>query len=365
MKIVHHRVTVKELVNGFEDREEKGVIGYEGKLDIRPPYQREFIYGPKEQVAVISSILRGFPLNVIYWVDREDGNYEVLDGQQRTLSICNFYKGEFSIRNQEGRVLFFSNLPPVDQQKFLKYELLVYFCSGTFKDTLEWFRIINIAGKKLTNQELRNAVYSGPWVQDAKRWFSQSNGPAYNIGRDYVSGAANRQEYLETAIKWHTDTSIDDYMARNKSKKHATALWTHFNAVLDWTKATFTVYRPEMKHVDWGKLYKEHGGKDIDPVELEERIQKLMLDDDIQKRSGIYEFLLTGSERSLNLRNFSEKTKRIKYEEQRGMCPLCLETFKYSEMEGDHKIPWSKNGSTEPENCQMLCMPCNRNKSNK
>lgn len=362
MEISHLKVSVRDLVSGFTDKNEEGVVGYDGNLDIRPPYQREFIYKPPEQVAVVNSIFRGFPLNVMYWIERDDGNFEVLDGQQRTLSICNFHHGDFSIKNAERRRFYFEGLPACDQQVFLDYELLIYVCKGTFKDTLEWFRIINIAGKKLTTQEIRNAFYSGPWVQDAKKWFSQNNGPAYNIGRDYVSGVANRQEYLETAIKWHSDTTIDDYMTRNKNQKTATPLWSHFSAVLDWTKSIFPVCRPEMKYVDWGRLFKQHGHKNLDPLKLEKNLESLMLDDDIQNRKGIYEYLLSGNEKSLKLRTFTEKTKRIKYEEQKGKCLICLESFNYSEMEGDHIVPWSKNGSTEAKNCQMLCMPCNRAK---
>jgi len=249
MKIELKEITIKELAEGYEDNAEGGVLGFGGKLDIRPPYQREFIYKDKQRDAVINTVTKDFPLNVMYWAVREDGTFEVIDGQQRTISVCQYFKGDFSY---EG--LYFHNLQKDKMEQFLNYKLMVYLCSGTDSERLEWFRTINIAGEKLTEQELRNAVYAGSWTADAKRYFSKTGCAAYQIGANYVDGSAIRQEYLETAIDWLSNGEIEEYMATHQHEPNANELWQYFQNVIDWIKVIFPKYRREMKHVAWGTL---------------------------------------------------------------------------------------------------------------
>lgn len=358
MKIELKEITVRELTDGYQDNEENGVVGYGGKLDIRPPYQREFVYGNKEREAVIDTVTKDFPLNVMYWAVREDGNYEVIDGQQRTISICQYVNSDFSVNG-----LAFHNLPNDKQEQIYNYKLMVYFCSGTDSEKLSWFETINIAGKELTKQELRNAVYSGSFVSDAKRYFSKNSRP--KIGDDYLNGSANRQEYLETAIDWISGGEIKQYMSDHQHDPTAIELWNYFQAVIGWTKATFPKYRKEMKGIAWGVLYNEFKDKKLDPKKLEEEVTKLMLDEDVDNKKGIYTYVLTRKERFLNIRAFSDNMKREAYERQKGICPVCTEHYEIEEMEGDHITPWHLGGKTTADNCQMLCRDDNRRKSGK
>lgn len=358
MKIELHEITIRELSEGFRDDAEEGVVGYSGKLDIRPPYQREFIYKDKQRNAVIDSVRKSFPLNVMYWAVREDGTFEVIDGQQRTVSICQYVNGDYSIDG-----LAFHNLPDDQQGQILDYTLMVYFCSGADSEKLDWFRTINIAGEEHTDQELRNAVYAGPWTADAKRYFSRTGCAAYQIAGDYMRGSPIRQEYLETAIDWHSEGQIEDYMSKHQHDKNATPLWHYFQKVIGWTKATFPVYRREMKSVEWGPLYNEFGDVQVDTDEIETRISELMLDDDVTSKKGIYPFVLDGKEKHLNIRSFTGNQKREAYERQKGICPVCKEHFEIEEMEADHITPWHLGGKTLPDNCQMLCKEDNRRKS--
>jgi uncharacterized protein DUF262/HNH endonuclease len=360
MKIELKEITVKKLTRGFVDSEEQGVVAYSGKLDIRPPYQREFIYKDKQRNAVIDSARKSFPLNVMYWAVRGDGNYEVIDGQQRTLSICQYVDGDFSIDG-----LAFHNLQNDQQQQILDYKLMVYFCSGTDSEKLDWFRTINIAGEEHTDQELRNAVYAGPWTADAKRYFSKTGCPAYGLAGDYMRGTAIRQEYLETAISWRSEGAIEEFMSKHQDDKNATPLWQYFQKVIGWVKATFPEYRREMKGVNWGVLYSQFKDKELDTDKLEKRVAKLMMDDDVSKKSGIYPYVLDGEERHLNLRAFTLSTKREAYERQKGVCVKCKKKFAFEEMEGDHIKPWHEGGKTAAKNCQMLCKEDNRKKSGK
>lgn len=362
MKIELREITVKHLHDGYADNAEEGVVGYGGKLDIRPPYQREFIYKDKQRDAVIDTVRKEFPLNVMYWAVREDGNYEVIDGQQRTLSICQYVHGDFSIKG-----LAFHNLPNDHQQQILDYKLMVYFCSGTDSEKLEWFKTINIAGEKLTEQELRNAVYAGSWTADAKRYFSKNGCPAYGMGSDYLDGVANRQDYLETAIDWLSKGEIAAYMSDHQHDKDAKPLWNYFHKVMDWAKATFPEYRREMKSVPWGKLYNYVKGAKQDAKKLGKRVAALMEDEEVTKKSGIYQYLLDEDERHINLRGFTDKMLREAYERQKGICPKCKDKKKYAieEMEGDHVKPWREGGKTTAANYQMLCKDCNRRKSGK
>ncbi|HNE04531.1 MAG TPA: DUF262 domain-containing protein [Anaerolineales bacterium] len=360
MKIELKEITVRELTNGYQDNEENGVIGYGGKLDIRPPYQREFIYKDKQRDAVIDTIIKKFPLNVMYWAVRADGNFEVIDGQQRTISVSQFVEGDFAFQNR-----YFHNLQKDEQKQILDYKLMVYLCSGEDSEKLEWFKTINIAGEKLTDQELRNAVYAGSWVSDAKRYFSKNNCPAYNMGNDYLSGAPIRQDYLETTIEWISNSSIEKYMAEHQHSPNANELWLYFQSVINWVKAVFPKYRNEMKGIQWGFLYNEFKDKNPDSKKLEKEITKLMLDEDVTNKKGIYSYVLTRKEKFLNIRAFSDNQKREAYERQKGICVVCKQHFELSEMEADHRKPWHEGGKTSAENCQMLCKEDNRRKSGK
>ena len=360
MKIELREVAVRELVDGYRDDDEGGVVGYGGKLDIRPPFQREFVYGPKERNAVIDTITKGYPLNVMYWADKGNDEYEIIDGQQRTISIARHAEGDFSHDDR-----YFHNLTPDQREHFLDYKLMVYVCTGTDSEKLAWFETINIAGLVLTPQELRNAVYSGSWVTDAKRYFGNTNRPAYQVGNDYLNRNADRQEYLETAIRWISQDNIADYMGRHQHDADAVELWEHFLSVIEWVESVFTTRRPAMKRVDWGPLHDEFIDVSLDPDAIEEETQKLIADDEVQRHSGIYPYILTRDERHLNLRTFTQNMKQRVYQRQDGKCVMCNEEFPISGMDADHITPWSEGGKTVEENCQVLCRQCNRRKGNR
>jgi hypothetical protein len=368
MKIELKEITVRELTEDYEDNEENGVIGYGGKLDIRPAFQREFIYKDKQRDAVIDTLTKDFPLNVMYWSVRETGDYEVIDGQQRTISISQYVNGDFAFKDR-----YFHNLQADEKEQILDYKLMVYLCSGTDSEKLEWFKTINIAGVELSDQELRNAVYSGSWVTDAKRYFSKNGCPAYKIGSDYLTGTVNRQDYLETVIKWINNGDIEGYMALHQHDPNANDLWLYFQSVIAWVKATFPTYRKEMKGLPWGPLYNEFGKVPQDPVKLEDQIATLMADADVERKRGIYIYVLNGEEKHLSIRQFDDNIKREAYERQHGLCAFgtnCVTpgnsdgtmVFAITEMEADHITPWSKGGKTDSANCQMLCRADNRKK---
>ena len=361
MNIDLKEITIRELANGYQDHAENGVVGFDGKLDIRPPYQREFIYKDKQRDAVIDTIKKDYPLNVMYWAVREDGNFEVIDGQQRTISICQYVNGDFAFNN-----LYFHNLQNDEKEQILNYKLTVYLCEGGDKEKLDWFETINIAGEKLTKQELRNAVYHGSWVSDAKRYFSKSGCPAQGIASDYLNGSAIRQEYLETAIDWISKGEIEKYMAEHQHDANALALWSYFQSVITWVQGTFTVKRSKfMKGVDWGMLYNRYKDDVFDTKAIEIETSKLIADDDVSKKSGIYPYILTRDEKYLSIRAFTDSMKQKVYEQQNGICANCKKHFELSEMEADHIDPWHEGGKTEEKNCQMLCKECNRRKSGK
>jgi len=364
MKITPKEITVRELAAGYQDDGENGVVGFDGRLDIRPPYQREFVYKDAQRDAVINTVTKDFPLNVMYWAVRDDGNFEVIDGQQRTISICQFCEGDFSVRVgsfQEPRA--FHNLQPNEREQILNYKLTVYLCEGTDSEKLEWFRTINIAGEELTQQELRNAVFSGTWVTDAKRYFSKRGCAAEGLASDYLNGSAIRQDYLETAIAWINDGDVEGYMQANQHKANANELWRYFQNVIAWVQATFPVYRREMKGVPWGFLYNAHKDEDLDAVALEKRVATLMADEDVTKKRGIYAYVLDDKEQHLSIRAFTDNHKREAYERQDGVCPVCNKHYAIEEMEADHITPWSKGGKTIAANCRMLCAADNRLKS--
>jgi len=371
MNIELKEITVRELAEGYEDNAEGGVVAFGGKLDVRPPYQREFIYKDKQRDAVINTVTKGFPLNVMYWAVRADGGFEVIDGQQRTISICQYVTGVFSYQN-----LYIHNLPDDVREKILGYKLMIYQCTGKDSERLDWFRTINIAGEKLTEQELRNAVYAGSWVSDAKRYFSKTGCAAYQIGQDYLDGSPIRQDYLETVIDWISEATgnsdiIEKYMGKHQDYKDAKNLWEYYQAVIDWVGATFNTKRSRiMRGVPWGVLYNEFKDKTFDTKKIEAETVKLIDDDEVTNQKGIYRYILTRDEKYLSLRTFSAKDKQKAYEKQKGVCPECKKEKKnkhweLEEMEADHITPWSKNGKTILENCQMLCKDHNRRKSGK
>lgn len=371
MIIEERKITVGEVCKGYFNDAEEGVVGYDEQLDIRPKYQREFVYKDEQRNEVIRTVMKGLPLNVMYWVDRgeefEDDpdtpRYEVMDGQQRTISLCEYVDGNFSVDD-----MLFVNLPKDKQDKILDYELFIYICNGTESEKLDWFRIINIAGEQLTDQELRNAVYAGSWTSDAKRYFSKSGCAASVLAGDYLKGSSIRQEYLETAILWAASDegkSIEGYMSEHQHDLRAVTLWNYFRSVIDWVQAIFPKKRKEMKGLPWGLYYNEHGKRtDLDPEALELEIQRLMGDEDVTKKSGIYEYLLTGEEKKLSIRAFDRRDALAAYEKQNHKCAICGKEFKFEQMHADHIIPWSKGGKTTPDNCQMLCRDCNLKKGN-
>lgn len=359
MEIELQRIKVSEVCEGYADNDEEGVFGYHGKLNIRPPFQREFVYKDKQRDAVIETVMKGFPLNTIYWsVNAADNTFELLDGQQRTLSLCQYKAGDFSVNGR-----YYHNLPQDEQQKFLDYELMVYVCKGTDSEKLSWFKIINIAGEKLTDQELRNAVYAGSWLADAKRHFSKTQCPAYRIASNYMNGSPIRQEYLETALDWLTEDSIEEYMAAHQHDPNANELWLYFQKVISWVETIFPTYRKEMKGLPWGKLYNDFKDDDLDTAKLDKEVAALMQDEDVTRKAGIYLYVLTRDERWLNIRAFLPHDKRTAYERQKGKCAKCGKQCSIDDMEADHITPWSKGGKTLPDNCQMLCKDCNRRKS--
>lgn len=370
MTIKQIEVTVGDIARGYINNEEQGVRGYGGQLDIRPPYQREFIYNENEQQAVISTVLKGYPLNVMYWVRRsEDAEcpYEVMDGQQRTVSLCEYVDGKFAYDFKN-----FFNQPADIQKLILDYPLTIYLCEGEPSEKLEWFKTINIAGKPLNEQEINNAVYAGPFVTDAKRHFSKSNCGAYRLGKDLVNGTPIRQEFLKKALEWMAEhetregkpQSVVGYMAEHQHDPNANNLWTYFQNVLNWTITNFDLkkFKKIMKGLNWALYYDKYHSTTLDTADLASRISKLILDSDVQKQVGIIPYVLTGDERHLDLRGFPEDIKLAVWEKQHHICPSCQKEFDYEFMEGDHITPWREGGRTVIENCQMLCRECNRRK---
>ncbi|HDO5801236.1 TPA: HNH endonuclease family protein [Salmonella enterica subsp. enterica serovar Typhimurium] len=357
MNITHTQISVRELTESYTDNDEAGVVGYGGRLNIRPPYQREFVYKDKQRDAVINTVMKGFPLNTMYWAVTGDG-FEIIDGQQRTVSICQYVCGDFSYKDR-----YFHNLHNDEKEKILDYALTVYQCQGSDSEKLDWFRTINIAGEKLTDQELRNAVYAGSWTSDAKRYFSKTQCAAYQLAEKYITGAPIRQEYLEKALQWISGGDVEKYMSIHQHDPNALELWRYFQDVITWARETFTEYRKEMKSVEWGGLYNEFKDTLLDASKLESEIAKLMQDEDVTKKSGIYNYVLTRKERFLSIRTFTDKQKREAYERQKGVCPVCRNHYQLNEMEADHITPWSEGGRTISENCQMLCKMDNRVKS--
>jgi hypothetical protein len=378
--------SVIEVCNGFvyNELEGKGLFGLSGRLTIQPEYQRNYIYADgKRDVAVIESLLRGYPLGLIYFNKINDDNLEVLDGQQRITSFGRFVAGKFAIK-QDGLEQYFSGLAKDKQEKILNSEILVYECEGTETEIKEWFKIINTVGVPLNDQELLNAVYSGKFVTLGKEEFSNSQNANVQKWSAYISGSVNRQHYWERALDWVAigQDNIGGYMSSHRNDKNITEVKKYFESVIDWVSSVFADVEPEMRGVDWGRLYEAHHSEPYNPAKLSSQLHELYADPYVQSRKGVFEYLLGGSKEPnlLNVRVFDEATKRIVYNKQtkaaqllgKSNCPMCAgghaagddKIWKQPEMEADHVSAWSKGGATTPENCQMLCKPHNRSKGN-
>ena len=367
MNITLHQITIRELTDSYNDMDEEGVVAYHGKLNVRPKYQRNFVYDDKKRNAVIKSVKQGFPINVMYWAQNEDGTFEMLDGQQRAISICDYVGKKFSID-----AAYFQTLTEAERNKFLDYPLQVYFCEGTDKEKLDWFQIINIATEVLTQQELRNAIYTGEWLTDAKRKFSKRNCVASKLNDGLVSGDPNRQALLENVLLWaaqregltgQKDDQIRQYMANHQHDKNANREWQYFQDIINWANKVFEKSRPILKGQPWGELYNNYHDNYYDSDEVEKMVARLMRDDDVTNKKGIVEYVLDRDERHLSIRAFTQSQKEQMYEAQGGICPGCGKHYEIGEMEADHRKPWSQGGKTELNNGMMLCQDCNRKKS--
>lgn len=379
-------ITVKDICEGFvyNELEGKGLFGLSGKLTIQPEYQRNYIYADgKKDVAVIQSLLKKYPIGLIYFNKVSDDEFEVLDGQQRITSIGRYLTGKFAIKDENGLEQYFSGIADDKQDLILKTKLLVYECEGTESEIKEWFKTINIAGVPLNNQELLNAVYSGPFVTLCKAEFSNSQNSNIQKWSAYISGTVNRQEFLECALDWVSKGNIGDYMANHRKKTNITELKNYFNSVIDWVSAVFIDVENEMRGLEWGRLYEEYHGKSYNPKKVSEKLKELYADPYIKNRRGTFEYILGGCKdtKLLEVRVFDEATKNAVYKKQTetaekkntSNCHLCSighdsnksKIWKLSEMDADHVTAWSKGGATDIKNCQMLCKTHNRAKGNK
>ena len=381
-------ISVKDICKGFiyNELEGKGLFGLSGKLTIQPEYQRNYIYasdGGKREAAVIQSVLKGYPIGLIYFNKVSENNLEVLDGQQRITSVGRFVTEKFAIKDDSGMEQYFSGMAEDKKTKILETKLLIYECEGTESQIKEWFKTINIAGVPLNNQELLNAVYSGPFVTLAKAEFSNSQNANIQKWSAYVSGSANRQEFLECALDWVSKGNIGDYMSSHRYDKNIAELKKYFNSVIDWVSDIFIDIENEMRGLEWGRLYEEWHKKAYDPVKISAEVRKLYGDPYIKNRRGIFEYILSGSVNAnlLDVRIFDEATKRSVYSKQtseaetreKSNCPHCAighdanksKIWGFSEMEADHVSAWIKGGATSVKNCQMLCKTHNRAKGNR
>lgn len=388
---LHTHITIEDVCKGFvyNEFEGKGLFGLSGRLTIQPEYQRNYIYADgKRDAAVIQSVLQGYPLGLIYFNKvgvNEDGEdrLEVLDGQQRITSLGRFMNGQLAVKDATGMQQYFSTLPSDQQRKIRETPLLIYTCEGTETEIKSWFRTINIAGVPLNDQELRNAVYSGPFVTEAKRVFSNSENTNVQKWSAYINGSPNRQDFLERALDWVSEGQIDDYMARHRSNATIDELERHFNAVIEWVSQTFPSVEKEMRGLEWGRLYRTYKDTPYDPNQVDDRVKALYADPYVKNRRGVFEYILGGEHdaRLLDVRVFDEATKRAAYKRQtddakvKGVsnCPLCAagdnknstKVWAYKDMEADHVTAWSKGGASDAANCEMLCMTHNRAKGNR
>lgn len=377
MKITPIQVTIADLTKNYKDDGDGGVFGYDGKLTIRPAFQREFVYKDKQRNAVIETVRKGYPLNVMYWSKVSDTEFEVLDGQQRTISISQYVNKDFAIKIN-GNDKFYQNLTDTERKQIEEYELTIYVCEGTEEEKLEWFKIINIAGETLTPQELLNATYTGTWLADAKNYFSKRNCVAGAIGEGYIKGNPIRQDYLEKVLSWIADRDGLElgqmYMAIHQHDVDANDLWLYYQSVMNWAKMMFSTKRKGITDAqDWGLLYNEYHNKQYNTNTLETDIWQLLMDDDVTKNAGIIHYVLSDrtkhDEKYLSIRAFTDAGKRRAYEKQNHKCPFCVKNgvdtrYDFEAMQGDHIIPWSQGGRTVDDNLQMLCQQCNNDKSN-
>ena len=388
MKTTLRKYAVREIAQGFvyNELEGKGLFGLSGRLTIQPEYQRSYIYANgKSDVAVIDSLLRGYPLGLIYFNKTGVDTFEVLDGQQRITSFGRFVTGKFAIKDENGMEQYFSGLAADKQKKILESEILVYECEGTETEIKEWFKTINIAGIPLNNQELLNAVYSGPFVTLGKEEFSNTQNANVQKWSAYIAGAVNRQEYWERALEWVSrgKDNIGGYMSKHRGDKNINEVKTYFNTVIDWVSSVFTDVEPEMRGLEWGRLYETYGKNPYSPADVSSKVQELYGDAYVKNRKGIWEYVLGGCQetRLLEVRVFDEPTKKSVYAKQTAAaqsagisnCSLCAlghdankaKIWKPEEMDADHVAAWSKGGATSIENCEMLCKTHNRAKGNR
>lgn len=380
------QITVGDVCKGFvyNEHEGKGLYGLDGKLIIQPEYQRNYIYADgKRDVAVIESILKGYPIGLIYFNQTAENQYEILDGQQRVTSFGRFVTNKFAIKDQNGMEQYFSGLPAEQQEKILNTPLLIYICEGTESEIKEWFKTINIAGVPLNEQELLNAIYSGPFITAAKTEFSNSQNSNIQKWGAYISGSVNRQDFLHTALDWVSEGNIDGYMSAHRQDTDINELKTYFDSVIDWVSTTFISLEKEMCGIEWGRLYREYHKNPYSPQKIQEEVIKLYSDPYVKNRKGIFEYILGGSTdtKLLEVRIFDEATKRRVYEKQTAAakaqgisnCSHCAmghesnrtRIYDISEMDADHVSAWSKGGATSEENCEMLCKTHNRAKGNR
>jgi hypothetical protein len=377
---------VSDIVEGFEynELEGKGIFGLNGRLTIQPEYQRNYIYADgKKDVAVVHSLLRGYPLGLIYFNKTGMDTFEVLDGQQRITSFGRFITGRFAVQDENGMEQYFSGLAPEQQRRIMEATILVYECDGAEPEIKAWFRTINTAGVPLNDQELLNAVYSGPFVTAGKAEFSNSQNANVKKWGAYVSGAANRQDYWERSLEWVSKGKVEAYMSQHRQEHDISEVKSHFNDVIDWISSVFSIVDKSMKGLEWGRLYDTYHANPYDTQAISTKARALLEDGYVEKPSGIWEYLLGGEKETnlLDVRVFDEPTKRAAYKRQtttaetkgESNCPLCAighegkkaKIYRLDEMDADHVAAWSKGGATSPENCQMLCTTHNRAKGNK
>lgn len=379
-------LTIRDICDGFiyNEFEGKGLYGWGGKLTIQPEYQRNYIYADgKKDVAVIDSIMKGYPIGLLYFVKVGKDKYEVLDGQQRITSIGRFLTGKLDVSDQNGNYHKFSGLDENIQRFINDTPLTIYICEGTEKEIKEWFKTINIVGVPLNDQEFLNAIYSGPFVTAAKEEFSNSNNANVQKWSAYIKGEVNRQDYLKEALKWVSKDSIDAYMSAHRNDEDIEEMKVYFNSVLDWITTTFEDVYPQMRGLEWGRLYEEHHKNAYNPSDIKKRIEELMDDEFVRNKKGIFEYVLGGEENTklLEVRIFEDSVKKKVYKKQtdyakkKGIsnCPLCAvgnnsnkdRIWKINEMDADHVTAWSKGGKTDEANCEMLCSTHNKAKGNK
>lgn len=381
-------ITVKDVCDGFvyNELEGNGLFGLSGKLTIQPEYQRNYIYasdGGKREIAVIDSILKSYPIGLIYFNKVGDSQLEVLDGQQRITSIGRFVTGKFAVKDTNGMEQYFGGMAKDKKSRILETQLLIYECEGTESEIKEWFKTINIAGVPLNNQELLNAVYSGQFVTLAKEEFSNSLNANIQKWSAYITGSANRQDYLECALDWVSKGKVEDYMSRHRSDNNISELKNYFNSVIDWVSSIFIDVENEMRGIEWGRLYEEYHKGPYNPATISVELKKLYADPYVKNRKGVFEYLLGGSVETklLEVRVFDEATKKVQYAKQTQIaentgtsnCPLCeighdsnkTKIWKIADMDADHVSAWSKGGATNSQNCQMLCKTHNRAKGNR